>query len=109
MISVTPEALHQFRQMSEDRASDLVIRLYVRSVDGRMRYGMAWGQAEDSDIVLEGQGVCLHVEEMSAPFLAGAEIAYLRDESRQGFSIRVPKAEAGGCGCGRGTCGCGAR
>ncbi len=109
MISVSPEALERLKQMSGQRDDSLVMRLFVRALEGQMRYGLGWGEPEESDIVLDGDGISIHVEEFSAPFLTGAQIHFVDDGQRQGFSIRVPRSEGGGCACGRGSCGCGAR
>lgn len=112
MINVSREAMDRFRTMldaQEDKS--LVLKLYAQPVDGQVRYGMSWSEADESDVVLESDGVCLHVDELSVPFWAGAEVGYLVDDLRQGFSIRNPRIMGGGCGgggCG-GGCSCGAR
>jgi iron-sulfur cluster assembly accessory protein len=107
VIQVTQEALDQFKTLAEQQDDkSLVLRLYAREEGGQMRFGMAWSEAEESDVVLESDGVCLHLEEVSVPFLAGVQIGYVEEELRRGFSIRVPGM--GGCACGGGSCGCGA-
>ncbi|HEY7268910.1 MAG TPA: iron-sulfur cluster biosynthesis family protein [Dehalococcoidia bacterium] len=111
MINVTREALERFRSMqaAQDDAN-LVLKLYAQPVEGQVRYGMSWSEAEESDVVLESDGVCLHVDELSVPFWAGAEVGYVSEDLRQGFTIRGP-GMGGGCGgggCG-GGCSCGAR
>src|SRR2546426_1020867 len=69
MISVTPEALDRFRAMvTEQDDKALVLRLYARNVEGELRYGMSWGEPEEDDVVVEGDGVSLYVEELSVPF-----------------------------------------
>lgn len=112
MISVSREALDRFRSMLEAQEDKtLVLKLYAQPADGQVRYGMSWSEADESDVVLESDGVCLHVDELSAPFWAGAEIGYIMEELRQGFSIRNPRLMGGGCGggsCGSG-CTCGMR
>jgi iron-sulfur cluster assembly accessory protein len=114
MINVSRDALERFRSMrdSQDDKS-LVLKLYAQPVDGQVRYGMSWSEAEESDVVLETDGVCLHVDELSVPFWAGAEVGYVTEDLRSGFTIRNPRAGGGGGGCGGGGCGggcsCGAR
>src|SRR5256885_9400440 len=91
MISLTREALDRFRAMSADQDDkDLVLRLYARNVEGELRYGMSWGEPEEDDVVVEGDGVSLHVEELSVPFWNGAAIDYYIEDLRQGFTIRAP-------------------
>jgi iron-sulfur cluster assembly accessory protein len=112
MINVTRDALNRFRDMiSEQDDKTLVLKLYAQPQDGQVRYGMSWSEAEESDVVLESDGVCLHVDELSAPFWAGAEVNFINEDLRQGFTIRNPRLGGGGCGgggCG-GGCSCGAR
>ncbi len=110
MINVTREALDRFRTMSQEQDDkNVVLRLYARNVDGQLRYGMSWGAAEEDDVVIEGDGVSLHVEELSIPFWSGAAIDYVVEDLRQGFTIRGPgTGGCGGGGCGSG-CSCGAR
>jgi iron-sulfur cluster assembly accessory protein len=110
MISVSREALDQFRNMLQAQDDKtLVLKLYAQPGEGQVRYGMSWSEPEESDVVLESDGVCLHVDELSAPFWAGAEIGYIVEDLRQGFSIRNPRLFGGGCGGGCGSgCSCGA-
>jgi iron-sulfur cluster assembly accessory protein len=110
MINVTQEALARFRTLTDQQEDkSLVLRLYARNADGALRYGMSWGEADESDVVVESEGVALHLEEFSVSFLAGAQVGYIQDELRHGFSIRGPGMGGGGCACGRGSCGCGGR
>ena len=107
MINVTREALDRFRAMvDEQNDKAVVLRLYARNVEGELRYGMSWGEREEEDVVIEGDGVSLYVEELSIPYWNGASIDYYAEDLRQGFTIRAPGASAGGCACG-GNCSCG--
>jgi iron-sulfur cluster assembly accessory protein len=109
MITVTPEALQRLKTMvTEQGGGSLVLRLYARNVEGRVQYGMAWGKAAESDIVIESDGICLYVEEDSVPSLAGSRISYVEDVFRRGFTISSASM-ARGCACGNSSCGCGAR
>ena len=106
MIQVTREALEQFRVLTEQQEDKtLVLRLYASNEDGQLRFGMGWSEGDENDVVVESDGVSLHLEEDSVPFLAGIQIGYIEEELRRGFSIRVPGM--GGCACGGGSCGCG--
>src|SRR5688572_29504459 len=112
MINVSPEAIERFRVMRDHQEDQtLVIKLYVRNVEGQIRYGMSWAPPDENDTIVENEGVSLYLEELSLPFLNGAEIGYIVEDLRQGFSIRAPAGMGGGCGgggCG-GGCSCGAR
>ena len=68
-----------------------LLKLYAQPVDGQVRYGMSFSEAEENDVILESDGVCLHVDELSVPFWAGAEVGYVMEDLRQGFTIRNPR------------------
>ena len=64
------------------------------------QYGMALAQeAEEDDFVLEYSGVRIFVDPDSAPLLVGAEIDYVEDLMRAGFTIYNPNAVKT-CSCG---------
>ena len=64
------------------------------------QYGMALaGSAEEDDIVIEQLGVRLLIDPESAQHLSGAEIDYVDDIMKSGFSIFNPNATKG-CACG---------
>ncbi|MGI8926793.1 MAG: iron-sulfur cluster insertion protein ErpA [Tepidiformaceae bacterium] len=64
------------------------------------QYGMALARsAEDDDIVLVQQGVRILVDPESARYLQGAEIDYVEDVMKSGFSIFNPNATKS-CACG---------
>jgi len=64
------------------------------------QYGMALARAaEDDDIVLEQSGVRILVDPESAQYLSGAEIDYVDDVMKSGFSIFNPNAVKS-CACG---------
>jgi iron-sulfur cluster assembly protein len=64
------------------------------------QYGMAMAErAEEDDTVIEHAGVTLVVDPESAPFLAGAEIDYVDQVMKSGFTIFNPNAVKS-CACG---------
>ena len=64
------------------------------------QYGMAIARAsEEDDIVIEQFGVKLVVDPESAQYLQGAEIDYVDDVMKSGFTIFNPNAVKG-CACG---------
>jgi iron-sulfur cluster insertion protein len=71
-----------------------------------VQYGMALsGEADDDDTVLNLGTVKLVVDSQSLPFVEGAQIDFLEEDLRSGFTITNPSAPSGG-GCG-GGCSCG--
>ena len=64
------------------------------------QYGMAIAQGrEDDDIVIEHAGVTVLVDAESAPLMRGAEIDYVDDLMKSGFTIFNPNAVKS-CACG---------
>lgn len=64
------------------------------------QYGMALARStEDDDIVLTKHGVRIVVDPESAQYLSGAEIDYVEDVMKSGFSIFNPNATKS-CACG---------
>ncbi len=64
------------------------------------QYGMALARSlEEDDIVLEQFGVRIVVDPESAQYLSGAEIDYVEDVMKSGFSIFNPNATKS-CACG---------
>jgi iron-sulfur cluster assembly accessory protein len=61
-------------------------------------FDFAGGPAAD-DIVLERDGATVLVDEVSAPFLEGAEIDWVDDLIGSSFKLRNPNAKSS-CGCG---------
>jgi iron-sulfur cluster assembly protein len=56
-------------------------------------------EAEEDDFVLEYAGIRLLVDPESAPLLKGAEIDYVEDIMKSGFTIFNPNASRS-CACG---------
>jgi iron-sulfur cluster assembly protein len=63
-------------------------------------YGMAIAKdLEEDDLVFENAGVKLVLDPESAPLLEGAEIDYVDDLMKSGFTIHNPNAVSS-CACG---------
>jgi iron-sulfur cluster assembly protein len=54
---------------------------------------------EDGDIEIEAGGVTILVDQESAPLLQGAEVDYVEDLMKSGFTIFNPNASKS-CACG---------
>ncbi len=64
------------------------------------QYGMTIAQeAEEDDFIIEEQGVKVLVDPESAPLLKGAQIDYIEDVMKSGFTIFNPNAVKS-CACG---------
>lgn len=113
LITVTPAAAEQVKLvLSERQKSDAVLRLFIagKSCNG-FQYGMAIADSpEADDVLIEQHGIRFIVDEVSAPFLSGAEVDFVDDVMQKGFTISNPNAGGGGgcgggCSCGSGGCG----
>jgi iron-sulfur cluster assembly protein len=90
------KALLQARELPEG-----ALRVFVAGGGcSGYQYGMALARsAEDDDLILEQSGVRILVDPESAQYLDGAEIDYVEDVMKSGFSIFNPNATKS-CACG---------
>ncbi len=104
MISLTEKAATKVKELVEEKGLEGQAALRVFVVGGGCsgyQYGMALArQPDDDDLVIEHDGVRLVVDPDSAPFLEGAEIDYVDDLMRAGFTIFNPNAVKS-CACGQ--------
>ncbi|MDT7944672.1 MAG: iron-sulfur cluster insertion protein ErpA [Dehalococcoidia bacterium] len=103
MISMTERAVAKAREILEQRGMpEGALRVFV--VGGGcsgFQYGMTLArEIEDDDFVIEQGGVRLVVDPESASLLEGAEIDYVDDLMRAGFTIYNPNAVRT-CACGQ--------
>jgi iron-sulfur cluster assembly protein len=64
------------------------------------QYGMAIARnREEGDLAIEANGVTILIDEESAPLLEGAEVDYVEDLMKSGFTIFNPNAVKS-CACG---------
>jgi iron-sulfur cluster assembly protein len=102
MLSISEKAAEKAQRLLEEKGLPQgALRVFV--VGGGCsgyQYGMALAQKEeDGDVVFEERGVKLLVDPESAPLLEGAEIDYLEDVMKSGFTIFNPNATRT-CACG---------
>lgn len=112
LIMVTPAAAEQVKAvLAERQRPDGVLRIFIsgKTCSG-FQYGMALADApEADDVTIESHGVRFIVDNVSAPFLSGAQVDFVDNVTEKGFTISNPNAagSGGGCGCGNGGGGCG--
>ena len=102
IVSITDKAAEKARALLKDRGvEDASLRVFV--VGGGCsgyQYGMAIAQGrEEDDVVIEQSGVTVLVDPESAPLMQGAEIDYVDDLMKSGFTIFNPNAVKS-CACG---------
>ncbi len=103
MITITDKAAENVKKILQEKgaAETGALRVFVAGGGcSGYQYGMALAQeAEEDDFVFEQDGVRLLVDPESAPLLKGAEIDYVDDIMKSGFTIFNPNAVKS-CACG---------
>ena len=102
VVTITDKAAEKAAALLRDKGVENgALRVFV--VGGGCsgyQYGMAIAQGtEEGDIVLEHAGVRVLVDQESAPLMKGAEIDYVDDIMKSGFTIFNPNAVKS-CACG---------
>ena len=102
LVTITDAAVEKAKALLEARElPEGALRVFVAGGGcSGFQYGMALARStEDDDIVMEHGGVRIVVDPESAQYLQGAEIDYVDDIMKSGFSIFNPNAVKS-CACG---------
>jgi iron-sulfur cluster assembly protein len=102
IVTITDKAAEKARNILAERGIENgALRVFVVSGGcSGYQYGMAIARSrEDDDITIEASGVTLLVDAESAPLLDGAEVDYVEDLMKSGFTIFNPNATRS-CACG---------
>ena len=102
MVTVTDKAATKAKSILAERGIESgALRVFV--VGGGCsgyQYGMAIArERDDGDIAIDFDGLTILVDEESAPLLDGAEVDYVEDLMKSGFTIFNPNAVKS-CACG---------
>ena len=101
-VTITDKAVENVKKILKEKGAEQgALRVFVAGGGcSGYQYGMALAQsAEEDDFVIEHAGVRLLVDPESAPLLSGAEIDYVEDVMKSGFTIFNPNAVKS-CACG---------
>ena len=102
LVTITDKAAEKAKALLEAREiTEGALRVFVAGGGcSGYQYGMALARsAEEDDIILTQLGVRIVIDPESAQYLNGAEIDYVEDVMKSGFSIFNPNATKG-CACG---------
>jgi iron-sulfur cluster assembly accessory protein len=102
VVTITDKAAEKAKEVLQDRGiTEGALRLFIAGGGcSGYQYGMALAhEAEEDDLVIEMNGLRLVVDPDSAPLLIGAEIDYVEDLMKSGFTIYNPNAVKS-CACG---------
>lgn len=102
MITLTPRAAQQIRQMQKELAAeDKVLRLLVESGGcSGFQYGMSFDDAKAEDERYESEGITMVLDPTSAAYLGGSNVDFDDGLQGKGFEIKNPNAQST-CGCGK--------
>ena len=101
-ISITEKAAEKAKALlAEKGVENGALRVFVAGGGcSGYQYGMTLAnEVEEDDFVLEHAGVKVLIDPESAPLLKGAEIDYVEDVMKSGFTIFNPNAVKS-CACG---------
>ena len=97
---VTPRAFQRLAEINDGADAPKALRV---AVDGGgcsgFQYNIDLGDPAEGDLVLEGDGQKVVVDEVSLPFLANAVIDFSDELIGARFVIETPNASSS-CGCG---------
>ena len=102
IVTITDKAAEKAAALLKDKGIEGgALRVFVTGGGcSGYQYGMAIAQGrEEGDIAFEKGGVTVLVDQESAPLMKGAEIDYVDDIMKSGFTIFNPNATKG-CACG---------
>ena len=102
IVTVTDKAAEKAKAILAERGVENgALRVFVVSGGcSGYSYGMAIARSrEEDDIAIEASGITLLVDSESAPLLEGAEVDYVDDLMKSGFTIFNPNASHT-CSCG---------
>jgi iron-sulfur cluster assembly protein len=102
LVTISASAASKAKNLLESRElPEGALRVFVAGGGcSGYQYGMALARSvEDDDVVLEQLGVRIVIDPESAQYLDGAEIDYVDDIMKSGFSIYNPNATKS-CACG---------
>ena len=102
LVTITDAAAEKAKALLEARElTDGALRVFVAGGGcSGYQYGMALARTtEEDDTILERSGVRIVVDPESAQYLDGAEIDYVDEVMKSGFSIYNPNATKS-CACG---------
>jgi iron-sulfur cluster assembly protein len=102
MINVTDNAVRQLQSLLSQRSENSQKGLRVGVVKGGcsgLHYEMTLGEREESDAIIERDGVQFFIDHESVSYLRGATLDFTDGLTDAGFRIVNPNASRT-CGCG---------
>ncbi|MFL2545946.1 MAG: iron-sulfur cluster assembly protein IscA [Candidatus Rariloculaceae bacterium] len=100
-ISLTPSAVERVQSYLEKRGHGLGLRVGVRKTGcSGYAYTIDYADSIDpNDIVFDGQGIKVVVDNDSLQLIDGTEVDFVKQGINEAFKFRNPNIK-GECGCG---------
>jgi iron-sulfur cluster assembly protein len=101
LMTLTAPAAAKIKQLMADEEDVNVLRVAIQGGGcSGFQYGLGFDVgSQEGDVRFTLHGVEIVVDQISAPYLQGAEIDYVDSIQAAGFAINNPNAVAS-CGCG---------
>lgn len=102
VVTLTGNAVSKIKELLAAESEEQALRIAVTG-GGCSGFQYALGfdtETHDDDVVLEQDGVRVLVDEVSAEYLAGAQVDFQDGLNGKGFAIENPNS-TGSCGCGQ--------
>jgi iron-sulfur cluster assembly accessory protein len=100
-VHVTDRAARRISEIIASEARPVMLRVSVKA-GGCSGFQYAFdlvSERESGDFVIEKEGATVLIDDVSLPFMTGAEIDFVEDLVGASFRINNPNATAS-CGCG---------
>ena len=99
--SLTPKAARRITELARHEQPGAMFRVTIESGGcSGFQYKFGWDTRQaDGDLVLTRDGATVLMDEVTARYMAGAQIDFVTDLMHQAFKITNPLATAS-CGCG---------
>lgn len=100
-VRITPRAARRIGELLAREGGAVMLRIAVTGGGcSGFQYSFNFDDACGADDrVIESEGARVVIDEISLPYLAGAEVDYVEDLIGASFQVRNPNASAS-CGCG---------
>ncbi|MCJ7443631.1 MAG: adhesin [Methanotrichaceae archaeon] len=95
MIEITEAAA---KALERSQVEGKVIKMFLAAIDSTgANYGLALGDPENEDVILEDRGIKIHINPSDVELLRETIIDFINDERGTGFIIRGPEDDIASC------------
>lgn len=102
VVTLTEAAVSKIKELLSSESEEQALRIAVTGGGcSGFQYALGFDTEQHADdVVLEQGGVRVFVDEVSAEYLAGAQVDFQDGLNGKGFAIENPNS-TGSCGCGQ--------